>query len=445
MNSAIAIFTKQFQDIFKNSGVLIQFIIFPLFAFILTNVADMPVEFFADDEFIIMFARMFIGMSLVSTISLTIAEDRQSKALRFLMMAGVKSHEYLLGVGGMFFACALIVNTLFTMMMPSLDILQRSIMLASMMLGSLASLFLGAILGITSKNEQAASSVSMAAGSFLGFGPMIANMSGNETMERVIGIFYTKNFVFNDFQSRDALQSMLIISVNAAVLMTAFAWVYAKQESSRKGGIIVNRKKAVAILLAVVILGGGGIGYSIWYNANYLTTDNAWVTTTLVPVSSNAPGRLERFALYEGQRVNENEILGWVEGADSMRAPLDGLIIQINAVQNQFISPVDTVAIIADMSNLHIRANIEETDILSVTPGGRAYVTIDGFGNRQFGGYISNIGSATQATLAGSASFFNAGSSSRTTHFIPIEITIVDDINLDNIIGANARVRIPIR
>lgn len=42
-----------------------------------------------DNHFVTMFATMFIGMSLISAVSAVIAEDREKKSRRFLMIAGV--------------------------------------------------------------------------------------------------------------------------------------------------------------------------------------------------------------------------------------------------------------------------------------------------------------------------------------------------------------------
>jgi len=215
-----------------------------------------------------------------------------------------------------------------------------------------------------------------------------------------------------------------------------------KKEVKKKG-----KGKIIALLLTLVLAGGAGIGgYFIWNSAGYLTTDNARVTTTLVGITPSIPGTLERFNIYEGRYVTENEIIGWVEGGETMRAPFDGLVIQISARQDQQVSPMEHIAIIADTNNIHIQANIEETDIARIHRGQRVYVTIDTFGNHQFTGYISEISRITAAELTGQAMFFNTGGTfTRVTHLIPIEITIEDDVNLDNFIGVNARVRIPLR
>jgi len=216
-----------------------------------------------------------------------------------------------------------------------------------------------------------------------------------------------------------------------------------KKEVKGKG----KNKIIIVVLLTLILAGGAATGiFFIWRSAGYLTIDNANVRTTLVAITPSMPGTLERFNIYEGRYVAENEIIGWVEGGEAMRAPFDGLVIQTNARQDQQVSPAQHIAIIADVYNIHIQANIEETDIGRLYKGQRVYVTIDTFGNHQFTGYISEISRITAAELTGQAMFFNTGGTfTRVTHLIPIEITLIDDVNLDNFIGVNARVRIPLR
>ena len=441
MNSANAIYIKQFQDVLKNSGVLIQFIIYPAMAFMMTtligSVPGMP-----DSQFVTMFAGMFVGMALIGSVAPAIAEDRGRNSLRFLLMAGVKSHEYLMGIGGVFLTFSLIGCVAFALLMPGASIIQMLIMILSMMLGCIASITLGAIIGMMSKNEQEAISISSLAGLVISFGPFIANISQNETMLRVFRVLYTMNFVFEQERANVMLENFGIILANVVLLALVFTWAYSKNQNEGKnegkneGGFAMN-KKAVGTILTAAILGAVGIRGLMWHNAGFIATDNAKVATVTIPVSSNGAGVLERFMLHEGQMVTTDEVLGWVEGGVAMRAPVDGLIIQTNAVQGQLVAPMETVALISDTNSVHVQANIEETDILDIYVGQRAYVSIDTFGRTRFAGHVTSIGStALPSTSLGS---------SRPTLLVPVEITVTDDVNLDRLIGVNASVRIPLR
>jgi multidrug resistance efflux pump len=167
-------------------------------------------------------------------------------------------------------------------------------------------------------------------------------------------------------------------------------------------------KKILIGLVITLILAGGATfgGFLLWERAGYLTTDNARVTTTLLSVSPTMHGSLERFDIYEGRFVSANEVLGWVENDAVMRSPVDGMVVHTSAQMGHIVSPMESIAVIADASNIHILANIEETDIMDLQLGQPAIVTIDVFGNREFAGYISEIGRITTAELSGQAMFF---------------------------------------
>ena len=205
-------------------------------------------------------------------------------------------------------------------------------------------------------------------------------------------------------------------------------------------------KLITALILTLVLAGGVAAGiYFYQQNANYLTTDNASVKTALVHVVPSMQGTLERFTVSAGSYVAENEIIGWIENGEVMRSPVDGVVLHTSASQGQVVSPQEAVAVIGDINRIHIEANISENDIRTLQLGQRAIVTIDTFGNRQFEGYISEIARITTAELSGQSTFFNTGGTfTRVTHLIPIKITLVDDVDLNSLIGVNARVQIPL-
>ncbi|MCL1878362.1 MAG: HlyD family efflux transporter periplasmic adaptor subunit [Defluviitaleaceae bacterium] len=216
-----------------------------------------------------------------------------------------------------------------------------------------------------------------------------------------------------------------------------------KIEQEKKGG----SKFWIVAVLTLLLVGGAATGiYFVWRSAGYITTDNATVTTTLFDVMPPVPGILERFTVSEGQYLAENDVIGWVENGESMRSPFEGLVVSTSARQGQQVSPMDRLAVIADVNNIHVRAYVDETDVGRLYRGQSVYVTIDPFGNRQFSGYISEISRITSAELAGQSLFFNTGGNfTRVVRILPIEIRITDDVLLNDFIGVNARVRIQLR
>jgi len=223
-----AIFTKQAKDMFKNPAVLIMFIIFPAVAFIMTVFVTIPEnDLMSDNMFVTMMAAIFAGMGLITAVAGAIAEDIEQKSLRFLVIAGVKPHQYLLGIGGFFLLAATVTALVFNLIggFTGMDGLK---FLTVMITGTAASILLGATIGMWSKNAQAAGGLATPIAVIIGFTPMIANF--NETVEKFAGILYTQqiNVIVNDF-STDMQQPLLVIAANMAVFVGLFVAAYRKK------------------------------------------------------------------------------------------------------------------------------------------------------------------------------------------------------------------------
>jgi len=211
----------------KNFSVLIMFIVFPLVAFAMTELVAKGDENLPDSLFTTMMASVFIGMSLIMSAAAVIAEDRENKSLRFLVIAGVKPYSYLLGIGGVIFFASLVTSVAFGLI-GGFNQHEFISFMAIMASGAIASIILGATIGIFSKNQQAATGLSMPLAMVLGFGPMAAEF--NEQVERVFSIFYTQqiNVVVKDFSAGIA-QPLMVTWVNIAVLAILFAIAYSKK------------------------------------------------------------------------------------------------------------------------------------------------------------------------------------------------------------------------
>ncbi|MDR1735899.1 MAG: ABC transporter permease [Oscillospiraceae bacterium] len=227
MRSIRAIYVKQAKDMFKNIPVLVQFIIYPVMALIFTVLVAKPDETIADTMFVSMFSSIFAGMALIFSASGAIAEDRESKSLRFLVMAGVKPHEYLLGVGGVLFTAGSVVSVVFALMGGYAGA-GFAKFLGFMLLSCLSSILLGATIGIASKNQQAATALGTPAAMILGFGPMITMF--NDTAKKIFSVFYTQqlNIAVSDAHA-GVIKPLGVILANIAVLAALFALAYKRK------------------------------------------------------------------------------------------------------------------------------------------------------------------------------------------------------------------------
>jgi len=227
MRSTKAIFLKQMRDTMKNKMILIQFLMLPILSFIMTEMVAKADEEIPNTMFVTMFAAMFVGMTPLVTAASAIAEDREKKSLRFLVMAGVKPHEYLLGIGGFVFLLSSAASLFFALTggFGTQDFLK---FLSILLLGSLTSTLLGAAIGIFSKNQQQAMAISVPMFMVFAFCPMISQF--NETVRLVANVFYTQqiNTIVGDFSS-PVLTPLLIILANIVVFAGLFALAYKKK------------------------------------------------------------------------------------------------------------------------------------------------------------------------------------------------------------------------
>ncbi|MCL2500871.1 MAG: ABC transporter permease [Defluviitaleaceae bacterium] len=225
MNSIKAIFKKQLKDTYKNMVVLIQFFLFPVVAWVMTEMVAKSDENIPNTMFVTMMAAIFAGMGLIPLVASIIAEDRERKSLRFLVMAGVKSGAYLLGVGSVILLVSILPAFAFSFIAGYAG-REFWLFTAVIMSGVAASILIGATVGIVSKNQQAATGLAMPIAMVLGFGPMIAPF--NETVARIFHPFYTMQFtVVVESTYTYAWQPFAIIWANVAVLTVLFIIAYA--------------------------------------------------------------------------------------------------------------------------------------------------------------------------------------------------------------------------
>ncbi len=227
MRSARAIFTKQAKDMFKSPMMLVQFVIYPAVAFIMTELIAKSNPDIPNNMFVTMMAAIFAGMALIMSMSSAIAEDVERKSLRLLVMAGVKPQEYLLGAGGFILLAGVAVSLVFGLIG---DFTGEELVkfLAVMVAGIIASIVLGAIIGMLAKNQQTATAVATPLAMILGFTPMISQF--NKTVEKAASVLYTQqlNVIVNDFSANFA-KAMAVIGANILVLLVLFVFAYRKK------------------------------------------------------------------------------------------------------------------------------------------------------------------------------------------------------------------------
>ncbi|MCL2865203.1 MAG: ABC transporter permease [Lachnospiraceae bacterium] len=221
MNTIVAIFTKQMNDLPKNFSVLSLFVVWPLMALLFGSIMGEP-EIQAGT-----FAAMLIGSGPMTAIANNVAEDNEYKGLRFLVMAGVKPWQYLLGLAGSIFLISAVSLALLAFIGGfSGDLLLRFIVVA--ILGLITSSILGGAVGIFAKNVQQAAAIYTPLMMVLAFSPMLAGF--NETIARIAEFLFPYQVlmvIFNPYA--DFGRALLVIAGNAIVLLIFFIIAYRKK------------------------------------------------------------------------------------------------------------------------------------------------------------------------------------------------------------------------
>lgn len=223
-----AIFKKQCKDTLKNKEVLIQFLMFPVIAVILSNA--MNIEGMAENYFVNLFATMYIGMAPLVCMSAIISEEKQSNTLRVLVMSNVHAIEYLIGIGSYVMLLCMAGSLIFGIQGHYKGTVLAVFML-TMFLGVFTSMIIGAVIGIWCKNQMAATSISVPVMLVFSFMPMISMF--NEKFMSVSRFLYTQqlNTLINHVnEQKITTENILVIFLNAIIAIILFAYAYRKKQ-----------------------------------------------------------------------------------------------------------------------------------------------------------------------------------------------------------------------
>lgn len=228
MRHIITIIRKQIKDTLKNKTVLIQFMMFPALGAIMVNMIRL--EGMPENFFVTMFAFMYIGMAPLTCVSAIISEEKEKNTLRVLMMADVTPGQYLLGVGSYVFLACMLGGAVFCGLMENVTAGQRALFLLIMAAGIIASIVMGAAIGVGSRSQMAATSVTVPLMMIFAFLPMLSMF--NDKIEKIARFTYTEQIrVLIGYlgEGGHPFQSIVIILLNIAVSGAAFSVLYRRR------------------------------------------------------------------------------------------------------------------------------------------------------------------------------------------------------------------------
>ena len=220
MRNICAVFLKQINETFKNKTILIQFVLFPAFALIMENaikLQDMPEHFFVK-----LFSVMFVGMAPLTCMSSILSEEKEKNTLRALLMSNVKPVQYLLGVGSYLWLMCMAGSVVFALcgQYRGKELVAFLLIMAA---GILLSILVGAAIGVFSRNQMTATSITIPVMMVFSFLPMIATF--NEKIAKFAKITYSQqiSMLINNINDVTIeMKNVVILLANMLVAIVLF-------------------------------------------------------------------------------------------------------------------------------------------------------------------------------------------------------------------------------
>jgi multidrug resistance efflux pump len=207
----------------------------------------------------------------------------------------------------------------------------------------------------------------------------------------------------------------------------------------------INKPLLIGVAIVILLAGLGIAGYFIYEGDFYYQTDNARVDTMVYQLTANARGKLVKVYASQGGEVKAGQVLARVENGPYIKSPIDGTVIDVKLQEGDYVTAADVVAVVANTPDIYITANVEETDILKIHEGQSATVSLDAYG-QSFDGYVEEVDTVTSSKLSGAlSSFTTSGTYTKITQLLPVKIKLLEDVDLTDIIGTNASVKIRIK
>jgi len=190
----------------------------------------------------------------------------------------------------------------------------------------------------------------------------------------------------------------------------------------------------VLVILTVLAI-GGIIGWLIYNNYYYYSTDDAQVSGHIVNIASPAAGTLQTLSVKVGDKVTTGQIIGTVSttsptGATitvNLTSPINGVIVQVPVVVGQVVSPGLPVAVETDPGSVTVTAYVDEGQLNNVMSNANDQVDVhvDAYSDTSLSGHVDQIVNATASQFSLLPTQDNAsGNFTKVGQRIPVIITL---------------------
>ncbi len=228
----------------------------------------------------------------------------------------------------------------------------------------------------------------------------------------------------------------------------------------------MNKKAVLGGVAAALVLAIAAIVAWYWYQSqHFVTTEDARIAANLVAISPEIQGKVVEWNVREGDEVRSGDVLGRQDlgtllssgvintatmgtigsiAAEKalIKSPISGQVIRSSAVVGQMAVPGTNLAVVADIDQLFVAANVEETQIGRVRTGQSVELEVDAFPGVPFQGRVETLGRATASTFSLMPSSNSGGNYTKVTQIVPIRIHLLDTQDKPLLVGMNTRIRI---
>lgn len=110
----------------------------------------------------------------------------------------------------------------------------------------------------------------------------------------------------------------------------------------------------------------------------------------------------------------------------TVNSPIDGIVAKKVAKLGEVVKSGQPIAVIVDLNNIWVEANLEETKVENVRLGQTVDLKVDAYPNTRFIGKVVNIGAAAASEFSLIPGNRSAGNFTKVTQRIPIRIEVLD-------------------
>jgi multidrug resistance efflux pump len=221
------------------------------------------------------------------------------------------------------------------------------------------------------------------------------------------------------------------------------------------------------LIIVALILVGGIIAYYWTQSYDYVSTQDASISASSIPVAATQTGTVEALGLHIGQKVTKGQVVGKElvltssssasangkaksttstaapSATVNIVAPANGVVANVSVNNGQMVSAGTPVFTLVQLSRVNVIANIPESKIRNVSVGQSATIYVDAHPGVAFSGTVKAIQPTTQSFFSLIPTAATSGTYTKVTQRVPVTLSI-DAAGYTLLPGENAEVRITV-